>query len=315
MKGAHKALLYTKLNTDTSISRFGIGSYRNFGEKIDARKSQKIILHFFDQGINFIDSSVNYANGDCEKIIGNTLKKNKLRKSFFIASKVFFSVNKKIKDGLSKKNIKFSIERIKKNYKTDFIDCVQCHRFDQNTNLHELVDTFEYYIKKGDIRYWGTTNWPYDKIIELSKICKMKKHFIFNQLPLNIFYKKNIKSLSLLKKRKFINIVYGVLSKGLLSNNFILNKKTFKTNENINFKKKNTLKIKKIFDVCKKYDYSLEEFMYSLINSQKYVDVILCGISSLKHFENLNFEKVLNQKLFKNYLYEIKQNEKIKNIL
>lgn len=308
-------MLYTKLNTKTSISRFGIGSYRNFGEKINLKDSQKIIFKFFDQGINFIDSAVNYANGDCEKIIGNILKKNNLRKSFFIASKVFFSINKKIEDGLNKQNIKFSIDRIKKNYKTDFIDCIQCHRYDQNINLYELVDTFENYIKKGDIRYWGTTNWPYDKIIEILKICKMKKNFIFNQSPLNIFYKKNIKLLLLLKKKKFINIVYGVLSKGLLSNNFILNKKTFKTNENINYKNKNLPKIKKIFDVCKKYDYSIEEFMYSLINIQKYVDVTLCGISSLEHFENLNFEKILNQKVFKSYLYEMKQNEEIKNIL
>ena len=55
--------------------------------------------------------------------------------------------------------------------------------------------------------------------------------------------------------------------------------------------------------------------MYSLINFQKYVDVTLCGISSLGHFENLNFEKILNQKAFKSYLYEMKQNEEIKNIL
>ena len=34
----------------------GIGSYRNFGEKLDPRESRKIILNFFDQGINFIDS-------------------------------------------------------------------------------------------------------------------------------------------------------------------------------------------------------------------------------------------------------------------
>ena len=60
---------YIKLNKDTFISKIGIGSYRNFGEKLDPRESRKIILNFFEQGINFIDSSVNYADGDCEKII------------------------------------------------------------------------------------------------------------------------------------------------------------------------------------------------------------------------------------------------------
>ena len=306
---------YIKLNKDTFISKIGIGSYRNFGEKLDPRESRKIILNFFDQGINFIDSSVNYADGDCEKIIGNILKNNNLRKSFFIASKVFFSVNKKINDGLSRKNIKFSIDKIKQNYQTDYIDCVQCHRYDPNQNLHELVEIFESYINNGDIRYWGTTNWPYDKINKIIKICKMKNRFIFNQMPINIFYKKNKKSLLLLKKKNFINIIYGVLAKGLLTNNFIMKKKTFKNNENINYNKENITLIKKLFIVCKKYDYSLEEFMYSLINSQKYVDVTLCGVGMYQHFKNLNFKKILNKKLFENNIYKIKKYEKIKDLL
>ena len=306
---------YIKLNKDTFISKIGIGSYRNFGEKLDPRESRKIILNFFEQGINFIDSSVNYADGDCEKIIGNTLKNNNLRKSFFIASKVFFSVNKKINDGLSRKNIKFSIDKIKQNYQTDYIDCVQCHRYDPNQNLHELVEIFESYINNGDIRYWGTTNWPYDKINKIIKICKMKNRFIFNQMPINIFYKKNKKSLLLLKKKNFINIIYGVLAKGLLTNNFIMKKKTFKNNENINYNKENITLIKKLFIVCKKYDYSLEEFMYSLINSQKYVDVTLCGVGMYQHFKNLNFKKILNKKLFENNIYKIKKYEKIKDLL
>jgi len=308
-------LHYIKLNKDTFISKIGIGSYRNFGEKLDPRESRKIILNFFEQGINFIDSSVNYADGDCEKIIGNILKNNNLRKSFFIASKVFFSVNKKINDGLSRKNIKFSIDKIKQNYQTDYIDCVQCHRYDPNQNLHELVEIFESYINNGDIRYWGTTNWPYDKINKIIKICKMKNRFIFNQMPINIFYKKNKKSLLLLKKKNFINIIYGVLAKGLLTNNFIMKKKTFKNNENINYNKENITLIKKLFIVCKKYDYSLEEFMYSLINSQKYVDVTLCGVGMYQHFKNLNFKKILNKKLFENNIYKIKKYEKIKDLL
>ena len=308
-------MFYFKLNKNTSISRIGIGSYKNFGEKLDQRNSQKIILNFFDQGVNFIDSAVNYANGNCEKIIGDILKKNNLRKSFFIASKIFFSTNKNIEDGLNIRNIKFSMQQIRKNYKTDFIDCVQCHRYDSNINLHELVGIFEDYIKKGEIGYWGVTNWPNDKIIKVLQICKMKKNFVFNQLPLNIFYKKNIDSLLMLKKKKFINIVYGVLSKGILSNNFVLKKKSLAIRKNINYNQKNVLKIRNLFNVCKKFDYTLEEFIYSLINHQKYVDIILCGVSSVKYFNTLNFSKIFNKKKFQDDLNKMIKYEEFKNIL
>jgi len=297
------------------ISKIGIGSYRNFGEKLDINQSQKIIFNFIDRGVNFIDSSVNYADGECEKIIGHILKKNKLRKNLFIASKIFFSTNKRIEDGLSKKNIRFSLEKIKKNYKTDFIDCIQCHRYDPKVNLYELVEIFEDQIKKGDIRYWGTTNWPYNKILQVLQICKMKKNFIFNQVPLNIFYKKNIKSLLLLKKKNFVNIVYGLLSKGLITNNFVLNKKKFKVEENVNYNKNNITKVKKIFNICKRYGYSLEEFIYALTSNKKYVDITLCGISSIRQFENFDLKKIFSKEIFRNKLKEMRKYEEIKNLL
>ena len=100
----------------------------------------------------------------------------------------------------------------------------------------------------------------------------------------------------MLKKKKFINIVYGVLSKGILSNNFVLKKKSLAIRKNINYNQKNVLKIRNLFNICKKFDYTLEEFIYSLINHQKYVDIILCGVSSVKYFNTLNFRKIFNEK-------------------
>lgn len=306
---------YISLDKRTLLSKIGIGTYKNFGEKLDRRESQKLIIKFHQEGVNFIDSSVNYVDGNCEKLIGEILKKNYLRKNFFIASKVFFSVNKKIKDGLSKNNIKYSLDQIKKNYQTDFIDCLQCHRYDPNINLHELVDIFEELIKKGEIRFWGSTNWPEDKIIKVQKICRMKKKFLFNQQPLNIFFKKKVKNLINTKNKGIVNLVYGILSKGLLSDKFLLNQKQAKFKKNINYKKKNVSKIKKLKKVCTKYGYSLEEFMFALANSKKYVDITLCGISSIKHLNKLEFKKIFNNNLFIQHFNEMKKYEDIKNIL
>ena len=85
--------------------------------------------------------------------------------------------------------------------------------------------------------------------------------------------------------------------------------------KNINYNKKNVMKIKKIFNICKKFDYTLEEFMYSLINYQKYVDIILCGVSSVKYFKTLNFQKILNKKNFQNDFNKMRKYEEIKDIL
>ena len=306
---------YISLDKKTSLSKIGIGTYKNFGEKLDYRESQKILVKLYQKGVNFIDSSINYAGGNCEKIIGKILKKNHLRKNFFIASKVFFSVNRKIDNGLSKENINYSLEQIKKNYKTDFIDCLQCHRYDPNIDLYELVNIFENLIKRGDIRFWGSTNWPLNIIIKVHKICNMKKKFIFNQQPLNIFFKDRLENLNTTKNKGFVNLVYGILSKGLLSNKFLTNTGLLKFKKNINYKTKNVSKIKKIDKICKKYGYSFEEFMFALAHSKKYVDITLCGISSSEHLNKLDFKKIFNNNLFNKHLNEMKKYEDIKNIL
>ena len=113
----------------------------------------------------------------------------------------------------------------------------------------------------------------------------------------------------------FINIVYGVLSEGLLSNNFVLKKKSSTIMKNINYNKKNVMKIKKISNICKKFDYTLEEFMYSLINYQRYVDIILFGVSSVEYFKTLNFKKILNKQNFLDNLNKMTKYEEIKGIL
>ena len=105
------------------------------------------------------------------------------------------------------------------------------------------------------------------------------------------------------------------MSKGILSNNFVLKKKSSAIRKNINYNQKNVLKIRNLFNICKKFDYTLEEFIYSLINHQKYVDIILCGVSSVKYFNTLNFSKIFNKKKFQDDLNKMIKYEEIKNIL
>lgn len=305
---------FIKLNNKIKISKFGIGTYKNYGEKLDFQSSEKILLKLFEKGINLVDSSINYQNGNVEKIIGKIIRKHNLRNKLFITSKVFFSIKKNIKNGLNKKNIDFSINNILKNYKTDFIDCILCHRYDPEVDTDKLIELFESKIKKGKINYWGITNWPYDKILEIKKKISLKDRFIFNQLPINFFYKKNI---DLFKKthKNFFNIGYGILSKGLITNNFILKKNSKKLKNNINFLNDNIIVLKKIFIFCKKNNISLEEFCYSFIINQKFIDIILLGISSNKYLNNLNFNKIFNRQIFDKCLTEMKKNERIKNFL
>ena len=59
---------------------------------------------------------------------------------------------------------------------------------------------------------------------------------------------------------------------------------------------------------------SLEEFTYSFIINQRFVDIVLTGISSKNYFKNLDFKKIFDKRLLNKCLLEIKKNETTKNI-
>ena len=67
-------------------------------------------------------------------------------------------------------------------FRSDFIDCILCHRYDPEVNIDELIELFENLIKSGKINYWGITNWSYNKIFEIKKKTTLKNKFIFNRI-------------------------------------------------------------------------------------------------------------------------------------
>lgn len=84
------SLTYNKLgNTNLMVSQAGVGTYRMGQYDIAHQESLSFAL---EMGINLIDTSANYMNGDAEQLIGKTLQKsideNKLnRESVVIVSK------------------------------------------------------------------------------------------------------------------------------------------------------------------------------------------------------------------------------------
>src|SRR5262249_33782590 len=49
---------------------------------------------------------------------------------------------------------------------TDYIDLYQCHRYDPDTPLEELVMTMDILTRQGKILYWGVSEWPAEKMQE-----------------------------------------------------------------------------------------------------------------------------------------------------
>lgn len=146
------------------VSEIALGSWLTYGGSVDENSSIKQILHALDIGINFIDTANVYAHGNAEVVIGKALKSVN-RDSVFLASKVFFPMGDGPNDrGLSRKHVFEQCHASLKRLDTPYLDLYQCHRFDPDTPMHELVRTMDDLVRQGKILYWGVSEWKAEQI-------------------------------------------------------------------------------------------------------------------------------------------------------
>lgn len=119
------------------------------------RESFEHIKYALDSGINTFDTANSYSNGESERLLGKALRYLKIpREEVVILTKVFFPVRKDggpISDtnpdtegyanqhGLSRKHIFDSVKASLQRLDVEYVDVLQCHRFDPNTPIAETV--------------------------------------------------------------------------------------------------------------------------------------------------------------------------------
>ncbi|KAK3586555.1 hypothetical protein CHS0354_022688 [Potamilus streckersoni] len=156
---------------------FGIlkGSYPVFESKtqLDEAKAIKVMDRYAELGGNFLDTANIYAGGKSEEIVGNWLQKQK-RDKFVVATKCRFQIdpNDLNKGGLSRRHIIQSVEESLARLKTNYIDLMQAHMWDNGTPIAETLRTFDDLVRCGKIRYYGFSNvcgWQLQKIVDFSE--------------------------------------------------------------------------------------------------------------------------------------------------
>ncbi|KAJ7761992.1 aryl-alcohol dehydrogenase [Mycena maculata] len=140
-------------------------------------EASKHIKAAYDAGINAFDTANVYSNGLSEDILGRAIKQHKLpRDEIVVMTKVFFTLsrdptellyaNHDVLDGkgyvnqygLSRKHIFDSVKHSLRRLQLDYIDVLQCHRFDPNTPIEETMQALHDVVKAGYVRYIGMSS-------------------------------------------------------------------------------------------------------------------------------------------------------------
>ncbi len=138
------------------MSVIGLGT-NNFGSRMNAEESVRLVHHALDKGINLIDTSNSYGGTLSEEYIGRAIQDR--RRDAVIATKVGSRLVDGVnRDGLSRAHIMSEIDESLRRLRTDHVDLYQTHWTDVNTPLEETLRTLDDLVRSGKVRYIGCSN-------------------------------------------------------------------------------------------------------------------------------------------------------------
>ncbi|CAE6461805.1 unnamed protein product [Rhizoctonia solani] len=176
-----KKMTYVRLgNSGLKVSRLilGLGSYGNKSMEEWVLGEEEGIQHIraaYDAGIQTFDTANVYSHGESERILGKAIKQLKLpRDEIVVMTKVYNVVMREPgfllpgpnadaagyvnQYGLSRKHVFESIKHSLDRLQLDYVDVLQCHRFDYDTPIAETMQALHDVVKAGYARYIGMSS-------------------------------------------------------------------------------------------------------------------------------------------------------------
>lgn len=144
-----------------SLSRIVLGT-DGYGEKISKNTAYEIMDCYIENGGNVIDTARSYCLGKSEETVGAYIRERELRNKVFISTKCAFPdmhtsrlTPEEMEDDIDKSLLALGI---------DTIDMLWLHRDDTSKGTRHIMDFLNDMVRKGKIRYFGASNWSYERI-------------------------------------------------------------------------------------------------------------------------------------------------------
>jgi voltage-dependent potassium channel beta subunit len=158
------------------LSALSYGAWVTFGRQVDRKQAGELLAMAYDHGVNYFDNAETYNAGDGERVMGQAIKDQGWRRdSYCVSSKVYFGA---VKDpaptqrGLSRKHVMEACDQALERLQVDYLDLYFCHRSDPETPVEETVFAMDTLIRQGKVLYWGTSEWPAEKIREAHLVAR-----------------------------------------------------------------------------------------------------------------------------------------------
>jgi aryl-alcohol dehydrogenase-like predicted oxidoreductase len=269
-------------------------------------------LRSYEHGVNTFDTANIYSNGVSEVYLGRAIKALDLpRDEIVVMTKLFAAVAKSVEltvhtkpaaeldeegyvnqHGLSRKHIFDSVKKSLDRLQLEYIDVLQCHRFDPDTPIEETMQALHDVVKAGYVRYIGMSScyaWQFH-IMQNYAITHNLTPFISMQNHHSLVYREEEREMFPTLKHFGVGIIpWSPLARGLLTRPVEGGKTTARSDSATwtdYLKGPGTLEIiNRVEEISKKHGISMAQV--SLAWSLTRVTAPIIGSTSIKKLEEL----------------------------
>ncbi|EMD34213.1 hypothetical protein CERSUDRAFT_140571 [Gelatoporia subvermispora B] len=317
MSGQTKKMEYVRLgNSGLKVSKIILGTmqYGSPGWQewvVGEDTAVEHIKYAYEHGIQTFDTANTYSNGLSEVILGNAIKKLNLpREEIVVMTKVYnvvmpkydqasMGLSKKPEEiglvnqhGLSRKHIFASIKASLERLQLDYVDVLQCHRFDYNTPIEETMQALHDVVKAGYARYIGMSSCyayqfqamqNYALTHNLTPFISMQNHYSL------IYREEEREMLPTLKMFGVGAIPWSPLGRGLLTRPFGEQSKRGSTDWALQNWKFNGLEqiINRVEEIAKKRGISMAQVAIAWSLAKPGVTAPIVGTTSLANLQDI----------------------------
>ncbi|TFK81885.1 aryl-alcohol dehydrogenase [Polyporus arcularius HHB13444] len=271
----------------------------------------KHIKYAYDHGIQTFDTANVYSNGLSEVALGKAIKELNLpRDELVIMTKVYnpvpsdpslnlVALGKKPVEvgiinqhGLNRKHIFDSVKASLKRLQLDYIDVLQCHRFDYNTPIEETMQALHDVVQAGWVRYIGMSSCYAYQFHQMQNyaITHNLTPFISMQNHYSLVYREEEREMfPTLKLFGVGSIPWSPLARGLLTRPIDQASKRGNTDWFIGrYKNESTATIvSRVEEIAKKKGVSMAQIAIAWILAKPDVTAPIVGTTSLDNLQDI----------------------------
>jgi aryl-alcohol dehydrogenase-like predicted oxidoreductase len=136
------------------VSVIGLGC-NNFGWRLDANPTARVVHAAIDAGITFFDTAELYGEGKSEEYLGRALRGQ--RENVIVATKFGYKTAPPDRRG-QPKNVHRAADASLRRLGTDYIDLYQLHSPDPSTPIADTLGALDELVRQGKVREIGCSN-------------------------------------------------------------------------------------------------------------------------------------------------------------